>query len=112
MPFTFQYEYLLAYGVIIGVSNSPYWVGLSIALGRMVPLKKVAPTCGFMSIAQGVGSFVGPPVAGLVFDATENYSLIIYIIAIGYIISGISCCAAAYAHEKQVKEQSIVTNNF
>ena len=112
LPFTFQYEYLLAYGVIIGVSNSPYWVGLSIALGRMVPLKKVAPTCGFMSIAQGVGSFVGPPIAGLVFDATKNYSLIIYIIAIGYIISGISCCAAAHAHKKQLKEQSIVTNNF
>ena len=103
LPFTFQYEYLLAYGVIIGVSNSPYWVGLSIALGRMVPLKKVAPTCGFMSIAQGLGSFVGPPIAGLVFDATGSYSLIIYIIAIGYLISGISCCAAAYAHKNQIK---------
>ena len=112
LPFTFQYEYLLAYGVIIGVSNAPYWVGFSIALGRMVPLKKVAPTCGFMSIAQGVGSFVGPPIAGLVFDATENYSLIIYIIAIGYLISGISCCAAAYAHKNQLQEQSKVTNNF
>ena len=60
-----------------------------------------------MSIAQGLGSFVGPPIAGLVFDATGSYSLIIYIIAIGYLISGISCCAAAYAHRNQLNEMTI-----
>ena len=96
LPFTFDYSYLIVYGIIIGVSNCPYWVGLSGALGRMVPMEKVASTCGTMSIAQGLGSAVGPPIAGLVFDATQSYSFVLYIIAIGLIISGTSCCCATY----------------
>ena len=96
LPFTFDYSYLIVYGIIIGVSNCPYWVGLSGALGRMVPMEKVASTCGTMSIAQGLGSAVGPPIAGIVFDATQSYSFVLYIIAIGLIISGTSCCCATY----------------
>ena len=96
LPFTFDYSHLIVYGIIIGVSNCPYWVGLSSALGRMVPMEKVASICGTMSISQGLGSAVGPPIAGLVFDATQNHSFVLYIIAIGLIISGTSCCCANY----------------
>ena len=102
IPLTFpnHYTYLLVFGAIIGITNSPYWVGLSIALGRMLPLKKIASTSGLISIAQGLGSIVGPPVAGIVFDVTKNYSLTLYITAIGYVLSGIFCCLAAYIHDK------------
>ena len=96
LPFTFDYSYLIIYGLIIGVSNCPYWVGLSGALGRMVPMEKVASACGTMSISQGLGSAVGPPIAGLVFDTTQSYSFVLYIIAIGLIISGTCCCCATY----------------
>lgn len=99
LPFTFDYPSEIIYGIIIGISNCPYWVGLSGALGRMVPLEKVASTCGIMSIAQGLGSALGPPIAGLVFDATQNYSFVSYISAIGLLISGISSCCATYMHQ-------------
>ena len=110
LPFTFDYTYLIIYGIIIGISNCPYWVGLSGALGRMVPLEKVASTCGIMSIAQGLGSTVGPPIAGLVFDATQNYSFVLYIIAFGLIISGVSCCCATYMYQNQSKSQALIQN--
>ena len=111
LPFTFQYKYLLFYGVVIGISNSPYWVGLSIAIGRMVPMRKVASTCSLMSIAQGLGSIIGPPTAGFVFDITDSYSHVIYMIAVGYIISGFTCCAASYIYNRRNKWRKFIATS-
>ena len=74
----------------------------------MVPLEKVASTCGIMSIAQGLGSTLGSPIAGLVFDATLNYSFVLYIIAVGLIISGVSCCCATDMYQNQSKIQALI----
>ena len=62
----------------------------------MLPIEQVASACGSMSLAQGIGNIMGPPLAGYIYDHSTDHKIILFIIAIGYIISGISCSLSGY----------------
>ena len=110
LPLVEDYKYLLVLGGVIGLTNSPYWVGFSITLGRMLPLEKVASTCGLMSLAQGLGSILGPLTAGLIYDATKSDSIIEYTVATGCVLSGVSCCISSYIHHNRKNNLSALRN--
>ena len=53
-------------------------------------MEKAASACGLMSFAQGIGNILGPPLAGFIYDHSKDHTVIFFITAIGYVMSGVS----------------------
>ena len=87
----------------IGVLLAPFQIGMAIVIGEMLPIEKVASACGLMSLAQGIGTIIGPPLAGFIYDNSKDHKVIFFMIAIGYIISGISCWLSGYLYNREKK---------
>ena len=82
---------------------APHQIGMSIVIGEMLPIEKVASACGLMSLAQGIGTIIGPPLGGFIYDNSKDHKVIFFMIAIGYIISGISCWLSGYLYNRERK---------
>ena len=91
LPFVENYAILMTLGGVIGIIQAPYNVALSIILGEIVPMKKIASTFAKMALFQGIGSIVGPSIAGLIFDITMDIKVLFFIAAIINLIGGIAC---------------------
>ena len=100
-PFCNNFAMLMAFSGAIGVLMAPYQIGMSIILGEMLPLEKAATSSGLMSVAMGIGSIMGPPIAGFIYDYSKNSTIIFFIIATGFFIGGISCWLAGSFHNNR-----------
>ena len=88
-------------GGIIGLANAPYDLGVTIILGKLLPVEKLASSFAKMALAAGLGSIVGPTVAGFIYDYTKSFKEVIFMAAVSYAIAGIALCFSAYIHYKQ-----------
>ena len=84
-----------------GLLIAPFHIGMAIVLGEMLPINKVASVSGMMSLAQGIGNLVGPPLAGFIYDNTNYHAIIFYIVAAGYLLSAISCLVAGCIYKNK-----------
>ena len=100
-PFCEQFNILMVFSGIIGIGQAPFDIGMAILVGEMLPIEKVASACGILSFAQGIGSIIGPPIAGFIYDNSKEHTVIFFLIAIGYIISGVTCWLSGYMHTKR-----------
>ena len=102
-PFCDKFIILMVFSGVGGFLVAPFHIGMAIVLGEMLPIEKVASVSGMMSLAQGFGNLIGPPLAGFIYDHSEYHSIIFYIVAIGYIISAICCQLAGYLYQNRKK---------
>ena len=91
LPFLDNYLVLMILGGVIGIIQAPYNVGLSIICGEIVPMKNIASTVAKMALFQGIGSIMGPSLAGLIYDITMDIKVLFLIAASVNIIAGIAC---------------------
>lgn len=62
--------YAAVYGFTIGA-----YVGLtSVILVDLLGLEKLTNAFGLLLLFQGIASFVGPPIVGLLYDQTNSYT--------------------------------------
>ena len=97
-PFCDQYIVLMIFSGLSGALIAPFQIGMAIIVGEMLPVEKVASVCGIISLAQGVGSMVGPPLAGFIYDHAKNHIIIFFIVGLGYVCSGVSCWLSGYLY--------------
>ena len=102
---TQEYMVLMALGVVFGIVNSPYNVGLSIIIGEMLPVEKVAASFGKFALVQGLGCIVGPVVAGLIYDTTKDHKLILYLAATGFFIGAVTTWLSSFLYKKRSKKE-------
>ena len=100
-PFCNKFIILIILSGIGGFLIAPFHIGMAIVLGELLPIEKVASVSGLMSLAQGMGNLVGPPLAGYIYDHSGDHSIIFYIVATGYILSAISCWLAGYLYKRR-----------
>ena len=100
-PFCNNFIILMILSGIGGFIIAPFHIGMAIVLGELLPIEKVASVSGLMSLAQGIGNLVGPPLAGYIYDHSDDHSIIFYIVATGYILSAITCWLAGYLYKKR-----------
>ena len=108
LPFLDSYVMFLVFGGVIGITQAPYNVGLSIILGEIVPMEKIASTFGKMALFQGIGAIVGPSVAGFIYDETNNVKLLFFIAAGINFIGAIVCGLSVYIYNKSKNVNSRV----
>ena len=100
LPFVNNYAMLMALGGVIGVIQAPYNVGLSIILGEMVPMKNIASTFAKMALFQGIGSVIGPSVAGMIYDITMDIKVLFFVAASINILGGIACGLSIFIYRR------------
>lgn len=105
-PFCKEYILLMVLGAVIGVTSAPYNVGLSIILGQMLPMEKVASAFGKMALAMGFGAIAGPTIAGCIYDFTKDYKIILLLGGIAQFVGGALVGMSAYLHNK--RKQSLL----
>ena len=106
-PFFNSYTTLMILGGINGAMIATYPVCLSVALGQMVETEKLASVAGKLSVGMGFGSLVGPVLAGVIFDYSQNVMMISFYNASAYFLTSIFACMSALIHRKSLKQ----TNN-
>ena len=76
---------------LLGVMIAPFQVNTAIALGKLIPLEEVASGYGKCSIAYGVSGIIGPILAGYIFDHTEDHRVVVFLVALGNLLCGVTC---------------------
>ncbi|KAL0278499.1 UNVERIFIED_CONTAM: hypothetical protein PYX00_000310 [Menopon gallinae] len=58
-------------------------------LVELIPLERFTTAYGLTLLCQGIGNLLGPPLAGWIFDITNNWELSFYMAGLWIIISGV-----------------------
>ena len=101
--FSDNYTVLLVLAALLGINFAPYQVNTSIALGQMLPTEKVASGSGKCMCVMGIASIIGPVLTGYIFDNTKNHKIIIFMIAFGFFVSGLTCLITTCIHVRRKK---------
>ena len=86
---------------LTGILNAPFQVNTSIALGKMLPIQKIASASGHSSLAMGIGGIIGPVGAGYIFDHTKDHRVIIFLEALGFFLSGVACLVTYFLNNRR-----------
>ena len=100
---------LMILGGLIGIGFAPYEIGISISLGQMLPMEKVAAASGKCFLFMGIGAVVGPVSAGYIYDNTKDHKIILFLEALGLFIGGITCFTTAFIHNRQKRERQLTS---
>ena len=98
-----NYTVLLVLAALLGINFAPYQVNTSIALGQMLPTEKVASGSGKCMCIMGIASIIGPVLTGYIFDNTKDHKIIIFMIAFGFFVSGLTCLITTCIHVRRKK---------
>jgi len=83
------YYVFVAYCFIFGLTISSYVCLTSVILVDLVGLERLTNGLGLLFFVQGVATFVGPPIAGQLFDLTRRYDWTFAFCGICLFVSGI-----------------------
>lgn len=65
-------------------------VGLtSVILVDLLGIERLTNAFGLLLLFQGIGSFIGPPIAGFMFDQTQSYTASFLFAGITMVLSGL-----------------------
>ncbi|ESO12384.1 hypothetical protein HELRODRAFT_63243 [Helobdella robusta] len=77
--------YAGSFGLLIGV----YVCLTPVVLVDLLGLEKLSNAFGVVLLFQGIGGVVGPPLAGYIYDRTNNYDHSFYFVGVAILISGL-----------------------
>ena len=101
IPFSYEYYMYAILGMSYGFFCAPVASLLSIVINEIAPLKELNYWFGAVSFVQGIGTFIGPPFAGLLVDGfsktDSTYGLMVAYVGGGacMICSGLFCFMSA-----------------
>merc|ERR1712243_245023 len=72
----------LIYAILYGITSAAYVLLTTLVLADLLGADKFTNAFGLLLLFQGVATFIGPPIVGLMFDSYENYNP-------GFILMGI-----------------------
>uniref|UniRef100_UPI0037E7A348 monocarboxylate transporter 6 n=1 Tax=Semicossyphus pulcher TaxID=241346 RepID=UPI0037E7A348 len=85
-----SFEALLAFVVVMGLSMSVVAALMYTVLMDLVELNRFSSALGLLCLLKSIMLLIGPPLAGLLVDLTDEYSYVFY-------ASGVCvCCASLY----------------
>ena len=112
MPFWHEYYMFLITGMLYGIFCAPVAALLPVVVGDLVTLDELNYVFGLVAFAQGIGSFGGPPTAGLLIDqfrlTGNGYGLKLCYVCGGtcMITAGVCSLFTVYLSNKKTKKQN------
>lgn len=84
-----NFETLAVYAMVFGITLGAL-VGLtSVILVDLLGIDKLTNAFGLLLLFQGIGSFIGPPIAGCMYDHTQSYTASFLFAGISMVLSGL-----------------------
>ena len=77
----------------------------------LLGLENLTSAFGMLSLFRGVTTFMGPPLAGAIFDATENYDISFYVAGGSFVLASLISFGAQLMHRKIKKSGAKTGNN-
>lgn len=74
-------RFLTSVGALVGLT--------SVILVDLLGIDKLTNAFGLLLLFQGIGSFIGPPIAGFMFDETKSYTLSFLFAGCSMVFSGL-----------------------
>lgn len=99
-----QFGLLIAFAVLYGLLGSWFFLLMAPAAAQLFGLRGLATIVGYVVTSQSPGQLAGASVAGVVHDATGDYSAVAYyagsVMLCGALclIPGMSCCGSFASH--------------
>jgi len=75
VPFLNDYWMLCAYCAVFGSCIAAFICLRSIVLVELLGIEKLTNSFGLLLLCQGISSLIGSPLAGLIYDYSESYTL-------------------------------------
>lgn len=94
-----NYILMVLYNVVYGIMTGPFTALFSVACVDMFGINNLERTLGIALVAQGLGSLVGPPLSGLIFDLTNSYSITFAVCGISITVSGLMMYLAGLSRQ-------------
>ncbi|XP_055626521.1 uncharacterized protein LOC129768720 isoform X2 [Toxorhynchites rutilus septentrionalis] len=109
MPFGVVYlPTMTLLSIIFGFTFASTFSFTPIIMVRLVSLDDFTIAYGLCLLVQGIGSLVGPPIAGLVYDITEQWDVAFYFAGILIVLAGV--CAWSIGELKPSSDDDEDTN--
>lgn len=111
--FCYDLQSLIAYAAVFGFMIGAY-VGLtSVLLADLLGLNTLTNAFGLLMLFQGIASFIGPPIVGMLYDVFNSYTP-------GFVFAGIMISSSSilvafipklqnYVAYKQLRCESLIT---
>lgn len=75
--------------IIFGFTFASTFSFTPIIMVRLVSLDDFTIAYGLCLLVQGIGSLIGPPIAGLVYDITERWDVAFYFAGVLIVLAGV-----------------------
>ncbi|XP_076435220.1 monocarboxylate transporter 12-like [Babylonia areolata] len=91
LPLLYKYHLMLGYSLLFGSCIGMFVVLQLMVLIQLMGFDHLNLAFGVISMYHGIGTFVGPPLAGFVADTTGNLRNAFYAIGAAFTLAGIIC---------------------
>lgn len=101
-PFCYTYESFVVAALSLGLFISAFISLTSIVLVDLLGLDSLTSSFGMLVLFRGVASILGPPLAGLVYDMTEQYDASFYMAGGFFIFGGVLSFVAYFMNRNKM----------
>ncbi|KAI8492105.1 hypothetical protein Bbelb_300020 [Branchiostoma belcheri] len=103
-PLATSYPSLLAYSVAMGTCTGGFRALIMPLVADTVGVVRMPNALGLTLVCEGVGILLGPPVAGWLYDATDNYNSSFFVAGGCFVASLLPLCGLSYLNRTQKRD--------
>lgn len=100
-----NYISLVIYAALFGLCIATYVSLSAIILVEFLGLEKLSNSFGFLNMFRGIATFIGAPLAGLLFDINGSYQVAFFVAGAAITAAGIICLPLRCLHQKSTISQ-------
>lgn len=103
MPLFISNYYMLMFtSALFGVFFASNFSFTPTILVQLIPLERFTTAYGLVLLCQGIGNLLGPPLAGWMFDLTQDWDLSFYMAGAWIIVSGVLVAFIPYTKNRLI----------
>jgi len=103
-PFCTSYGAFVTMALLFGFFVAAYISLSSIVLVDLLGLDNLTSAFGLLTLFRGSSSMIGPPINGMIFEATQTYSFSFYVSAGFLLVAGLVSCLVDILKRRRDKE--------
>ncbi|XP_078703439.1 monocarboxylate transporter 13-like [Branchiostoma floridae x Branchiostoma belcheri] len=110
-PLATSYPSLLAYSVAMGTCTGGFRALIMPLVADTVGVVRMPNALGLTLVCEGVGILLGPPVAGWLYDATDNYNSSFFVAGGCFVASLLPLCGLSYLSRVHQNDSDACSTN-
>ncbi|XP_070493052.1 monocarboxylate transporter 14-like [Chironomus tepperi] len=107
---TWSYAFLMILCVLFGVTFGSSFSFTPMITSRLVDMDDFTLAYGLILLVQGIGSLIGPPLAGFIYDMTSRWDDSFYIGGVFVMLSGLLGCIIGPLSVESIDDEENIKN--